>query len=152
MLKFLIVCIILTTLLSSVSVSITKIENLDIVRVEHRTVKRHVSRVIDGDTIDVIMPDRSKERVRLLGIDTPEIFKDNNPNEYDAIIDLSWLDMWGEKAKEYTKRMVEDKDVFLEADEMAGDRGKYGRLLRYVILGDGEDLNALLLKNEYARA
>ena len=48
--------------------------------------------------------------------------------------------------------MVEGKDVYLEADEMAGDRGDYGRLLRYVILEDGENLNALLLKNGYARA
>ena len=151
-LKFLMVCVILATLLSSVGVGIAKIEDLGITGIEDRTVKCHVSKVIDGDTIDVIMPDGSTERIRFLGIDTPEIFKENRPNEYDAITDLSWLDMWGEKAKEYTERMVEGKDVYLEADEMAGDRGDYGRLLRYVILEDGENLNALLLKNGYARA
>jgi micrococcal nuclease len=146
------VCIILATLLSSVGVGIAKIEDVGIAGIEHRTVKCHVSKVIDGDTIDATMPDGSAERIRLLGIDTPEIFKENRPNEYDAITDLSWLDVWGEKAKEYTERMVEGKDVFLEVDEMAGDRGKYGRLLRYVILEDGSDLNALLLNNGYARA
>ena len=98
--KFLMVCIILATLLSSVGVGIAKIEDLGIAGIEHKTVKCHVSKVIDGDTIDAIMPDGSTERIRFLGIDTPEIFKENRPNEYDAITDLSWLDMWGEKAKE----------------------------------------------------
>jgi len=48
--------------------------------------------VIDGYTIDVLLPDGSRERVRMLGVDTPEKNpEDNKPYEYDSITDLNYL-------------------------------------------------------------
>ncbi|OYT32961.1 nuclease [Archaeoglobales archaeon ex4484_92] len=85
--------------------------------------------VVDGDTIDVILPDGSRERVRMLGIDTPETTaEENEPNEYDEITDLNCLAEWGLKAKQYTSKL-EGKYVWIELDSLAGMRGYYGRLL-----------------------
>lgn len=86
-----------------------------------------VTRVIDGDTI-VLEDD---ERVRLLGIDTPE------RGEY-----------YFEEAKEKLKEMVDNKTVLLEKDKE--ERDKYSRLLRYVWLD--EILTSLeLVREGYAR-
>ena len=72
-----------------------------------------VSRVIDGDTIEVL----GGERVRYIGIDTPET------GEYFAA-----------EATEKNRELVEGKRVRLESD--VEDRDEYGRLLRYVWLDD----------------
>ena len=72
-----------------------------------------VSRVIDGDTIEVL----GGERVRYIGIDAPET------GEYFAA-----------EATEKNRELVEGKRVRLESD--VEDRDEYGRLLRYVWLGD----------------
>jgi len=57
--------------------------------------------VVDGDTIDVRLPDGNIERVRMLGVDTPETAAEKNkPGEYDDISDLSYLAMWGGGSKE----------------------------------------------------
>jgi len=89
--------------------------------------------VIDGDTIDVILSDGSKERVRMLCVDTPEKrAEDNKPNEYDSITDLEWLADYGLMAKKFTEQLL-GKEVYIEFDEIAGLRGYYGRLLAYVL-------------------
>ena len=109
--------------------------------------------VVDGDTIDIILSDGLTERVRLLGVDTPEIHSwENKPNEYDSIADLACLADWGIKAKKFAENKLEGKDVYIEFDNLAGFRGYYGRLLAYVYLQDGTDFNAELLKQGYARA
>ena len=48
-----------------------------------------VSDVVDGDTIDVVFADGSTDRVRLLGVDTPETFSPNSPGEYGDIADTA---------------------------------------------------------------
>ncbi len=106
-----------------------------------------VKRVIDGDTIELA----DGERVRLIGIDTPEAY-------YSAKLerdskrtgrDIETIISMGKKASAITKTLVEGKKVRLEFD--AEKRDRYGRLLAYVYLPDGAMLNAELVKNGYAQ-
>jgi len=96
------------------------------------------TRVIDGDTI-IVEIDGKQERVRLIGVDTPETVHPSKPVEY-----------FGKEASEFTKRMVEGKKVRLEFDWQKRD--KYGRLLAYVYLPDGTFLNAEIIKQGYGFA
>ncbi len=75
--------------------------------------------VYDGDTVRLA----SGEKVRYLGIDTPEMNYKRPPAEYLA-----------EQAKDFNSRLVEGKNVRLEFD--AQRRDKYGRLLAYVYVDD----------------
>ena len=96
------------------------------------------TRVIDGDTIVVDMSGK-EERVRLIGVDTPETVHPEKPVEY-----------FGKEASEFTKNMVEGKELRLEYDWQKRD--KYGRLLAYVYLMDGTFLNAEIIKQGYGFA
>jgi micrococcal nuclease len=110
-----------------------------------------VVRVIDGDTIDVLLPDGTQERVRMLCVDTPETTAENNePYEYGSIDDLDCLAEWGQKAKQFTKSWLEGKTSYIEFDETAGLRDYYGRLLAYIYI-DETDFTAELVKRGYAR-
>ena len=112
----------------------------------------HVTDVLDGDTFDAIFPDGDVERVRILGVDTPEkSASDNKPNEYDGITDLECLAYWGMKAKYFAEEWIEGKDVYIEFDSIAGFKGYYERWLCYVYLENGTDFNAELVKRGYAR-
>jgi micrococcal nuclease len=92
----------------------------------------------DGDTITVHIPGHKpyKERVRLIGIDTPE----KNQGQ------------WGRKATLYTRYTLKDRKVYLEPDVQ--ERDKYGRLLAYVWVerDDGRlaMLNELLVREGLA--
>lgn len=94
--------------------------------------------VTDGDTFEINY-NGTKTKVRLIGVDTPESVHPNSKknNEY------------GEEASKYTKSLLEGKTVKLEFDVSPKD--KYGRLLAYVYLEDGEMLNEKLLKEGYAQ-
>lgn len=109
-----------------------------------------VTRVIDGDTVEVLHDDGSADTVRLLGIDTPEIFSQNQPNEYGDINDIACLDRWGLLATELVTDLVEGEVVTLVLDPVAGLRGSFGRLLAYVLV-DNEDLGGGLVEAGYAR-
>lgn len=93
-----------------------------------------VSRVVDGDTIDVIIGGETR-RVRLLLVDTPEVF--------------GGAECYGREASEYVSSLLpEGAAVRLEGD--VTDTDAFGRLLRYVYLADGRMLNELLLEGGYA--
>ena len=110
-----------------------------------------VIRVIDGDTIDVLINGKTY-RIRLLGVDCPETTAEKNkPYEYDSITDLNYLAEWGLKAKEFTEKVLDHGTVYVEFDRLAGLKGYYGRYLAYVYLENGTDFNALLVKNGLAR-
>jgi micrococcal nuclease len=94
-----------------------------------------VQRVIDGDTLLLT----NRERVRLIGVDTPETKHPKKPLEY-----------FGKEAYLFTKRMVEGKQVRLEYDWQRKD--KYRRTLAYVYLLDGTFLNAEIIKQGYGFA
>jgi len=86
----------------------------------------YVSRVIDGDTFIL----SNGERVRLVGVDAPEMNYHKGKPECKAL-----------EAKLFLKELVENKKVRLVKDK--SNRDKYRRLLRYVYTGDkfaGEEL------------
>ena len=88
--------------------------------------KAKVERVVDGDTMIVsfVFDDGSKylkERVRFLGVNTPETVHPNKPVEY-----------YGKEASNFTKSELTDKTLWLQTDVEVKDR--YGRMLAYVWL------------------
>ena len=97
-----------------------------------------VVRVIDGDTIDVRMGGET-ERVRLIGVDTPETVHPSKP-----------VECFGKEAANYTKDALVGTRVVLGSDASQGDRGAYGRLLRYVFLPDGTNFNEKIIRDGYA--
>lgn len=98
-----------------------------------------VIRVVDGDTIEVKFSDGATEKVRLIGIDTPETVDPRKP-----------VECFGREASVKMKELVEGKTVRLErkADK---NRGSYGRLLRYLYVDD-LFVNAEMIKEGYAYA
>lgn len=95
-----------------------------------------VVRVIDGDTIEVSMNGRTYT-VRYIGMDTPETVDPNKP-----------VQPFGVEASNKNKELVSGKTIRLEKDVSETDR--YGRLLRYVYVGD-LFVNAELVKLGYAQ-
>ncbi len=87
-----------------------------------------VTKVIDGDSIVI----SSGEEVRYIGVNTPEIQND---------------ECFATEASEFNKNLVLGKDVKLIKDTSETD--KYGRLLRYVYIGD-ELINDRLVKEGFA--
>lgn len=109
-----------------------------------------VTRVIDGDTVEVRRPDGIVDRVRLVGVDAPETASPNRPGEYGNITDVACLDRWGDRATSYLKDKLEGRAATLEPDPREGPRDSFGRFLAYVVHG-GEDINARLVELGYAR-
>ena len=107
--------------------------------------------VVDGDTVDVVLQDGTVERVRLLGIDTPETLSPNQPDEYETITDTRCLDGWGVAATDFTTQFLLEETVTLVLDPLAGERDTFGRLLAYVDLRD-QDFNLALIGLGLARA
>jgi micrococcal nuclease len=119
-----------------------------------RDVTVEVVEVVDGDTIKVVMPDGARETVRLLGVDTPEVYGENTPDEFEGVPDTeagrACLRAAGDDASTYTKSRLSGETVGLRFDEKAGERGYYGRLLAYVVV-DGAEFNYDLLTDGHAR-
>ncbi|RIK10486.1 MAG: nuclease [Acidobacteria bacterium] len=97
-----------------------------------------VVKVIDGDTIDVARPgETAKERIRLIGVDTPETKDPRKP-----------VQCFGKEASEFTSRLI-GRTVWLEYDVERKDR--YGRTLAHVFLDDGAFFNLILAEEGYAQ-
>lgn len=92
-----------------------------------------VTRVIDGDTIEIA----GGERVRYIGIDTPETVSPRKP-----------IQCFGKEASQRNTELVLGKNVRLVSD--VRDRDQYGRLLRYVYVDD-LFINRELIAEGYAR-
>ncbi|HLV08632.1 MAG TPA: thermonuclease family protein, partial [Halanaerobiales bacterium] len=92
-----------------------------------------VDYVYDGDTFRTA----AGEKIRLLGIDTPEM----NWNEGEP-------EFYAREALEYTLEKLLKENVYLEYDQEYRD--KYGRVLAYVFLEDGSFFNRQLLEEGYA--
>src|SRR3989344_4340658 len=97
-----------------------------------------VLKIIDGDTIDIETPEKA-ERLRLIGIDTPETVDPRKD-----------VQCFGIEASNKAKELLGGKLVSLESDETQGDRDKYKRLLRYVFLPDGTNFNLYMISEGYA--
>jgi micrococcal nuclease len=94
-----------------------------------------VTRVVDGDTIDISPSVEGRSRVRLIGMDTPEVYFGTQP--------------YGPEASAFAKRELDGERVNLELDVQKID--PYGRLLAYVYLPDGRMFNETLLREGYAQ-
>lgn len=99
-----------------------------------------ITSVTDGDTFTVNMDGRT-EKVRLIGVDTPETVKPNSPQE-----------CYGKMASDFGKKTLTNQLVRLEADPINQNRDRYDRLLRYAYLEDGSLFNAKLISEGYGFA
>ena len=90
-----------------------------------------VTRVSDGDTIHV---DCLPQRIRLIGVDTPESTK-----KYQC---------YGNESSNHTKAL-RGQTVYIEGDDVSGDTDMYGRYLRYIYLADGTNYNMQLIEDGY---
>jgi micrococcal nuclease len=104
-----------------------------------------VERIIDGDTIDIALPDSlndnaSTTRVRLWGIDCPEMA------HFDQI-----EEPWARQASEFATGLVAGHEVMLMLEPQR-ERDSYGRVLAHVEMRDGRSLNEALLEAGFARA
>lgn len=104
----------------------------DIIETRRRAERTQVTRVIDGDTIEVREPDGDTEKVRFVGINTPEV------SGYGAKAEC-----YGKEASLYVKRLLARKSVEL-IPQPGDNRDKYRRLLRYVHL-EGQDIGLRLI-------
>jgi endonuclease YncB( thermonuclease family) len=95
------------------------------------TLKGKVTRVVDGDTLIARIGPRS-ERVRLIGIDTPEIGA-----------------CFSQDAKSAAQRLVGGRTIRLLGDRTQTRRDRYNRLLAYVLRTNGLDLGRQLLLGGY---
>lgn len=101
-------------------------------------IRAFCQRVVDGDTIVLA----GGERLRYIGIDTPETVDPRRP-----------VEAFGHEAARYNLQLVEGREVRIELDVQERDR--YGRLLGYVYVtgDDGREVfvNAELVRQGYAR-
>jgi micrococcal nuclease len=118
------------------------------------SVEASVVDVVDGDTLEVRLADGRTDRVRLLGVDTPEVHAGNEPSESEGMPDtdaaVDCLRAAGQNATTFMQRRVLDTSVTLVFDPIADRRGTYDRLLAYVQL-DGRDVNLQLIVRGHAR-
>ena len=107
-----------------------------------------INRVVDGDTIDVTIDLGfdlyKKERVRIAGVDTPEK-RTRDLDEKELGIDATnWM-------KEKLDGAISGDDDLIIRTELVGGMGKYGRLLGWIYIGDGEtSLNEQMIEEGYA--
>ena len=97
-----------------------------------------VERAVDGDTI-IVQDDGQRVRVRLIGIDTPEVFDKSGSGER-----LTKPEPFGEDASAFTSEFIAGGEVRLQFGRRRVDR--YDRLLAYVFVADK------MLNEELARA
>lgn len=99
-----------------------------------------IKKVVDGDTVSL----QNGDKIRLLGIDTPETVHPNKPVEF-----------YGPESSLMTTALLLGLDylhdeVCLITDDEADKKDKYDRLLGYIFSEDGVDINAELLKTGHA--
>jgi endonuclease YncB( thermonuclease family) len=119
------------TLLIFLSLSIPIAGCLKLPQPEHG--RSIVSRIIDGDTIEL----NSGEKIRLLGIDTPETRHSS-----------STVQKLGERSKAHLSKLALGKEVTIE--QQHGRHDPYGRMLAYVYLEDGGLLNLMMVEDGFA--
>ncbi|MFZ2682029.1 MAG: thermonuclease family protein [Patescibacteria group bacterium] len=96
-----------------------------------------VDRVIDGDTVDVVLAGEVT-RIRLIGVDTPE-----------TVDPRKEVQCFGLEASAFVQNLLADQVVTVEFDESQGMTDKYGRALAYLRLADGTNVGEKLLRDGY---
>ena len=107
-----------------------------------------VARVIDGDTIDVVIDLGfdlyKKERVRIAGVDTPEKRTRDLEEKKLGIDATNWL-------KDQLDSAISGEDDLVIRTELDGGVGKYGRLLGWLYIGDETvSINEKMIAEGYA--
>jgi micrococcal nuclease len=97
-----------------------------------------VIRIVDGDTFVVSLSGK-EDKVRMLGINTPESVAKNRPDE-----------CFGKEASLKTKELLLGQNVLLEFDITKPKKDEYGRLLIYVFREDGLFVSEELIKIGFA--
>lgn len=102
-----------------------------------------VTKVVDGDTLDIDIPDAKHDttRIRLLGVDTPET---NHP-KYGRMY-------FGPEAADFVTAIALQKKVTVILEEISPTRDRYERLLAYIELPDGKILNKEIIRNGFGFA
>jgi endonuclease YncB( thermonuclease family) len=93
-----------------------------------------VTHVIDGDTLKARLPSGKNVRVRLIGIDSPEL-----------------ADCYFNQAKARARQLAQGKQVRLIGDSTQATYDRYGRLLAYVLLPGGSDLGRQLIGKGFGK-
>ena len=109
-----------------------------------------INRVVDGDTIDVTIDLGfdlyKKERVRVAGVDTPEKRTRDLEEKTLGIDATNWI-------KERLESAIRGDDDLVIRTELVGGVGKYGRLLGWLYIGDGDvSVNEEMITEGYAWA
>lgn len=99
-----------------------------------------VTEVHDGDTISVNMNGKT-EIIRMIGVDTPESRRPNTP-----------VQCYAREATKFTKTLIGNNRVRLQADPLNTNRDRYDRLLRYIYLPDGTLIASRLISEGYGFA
>lgn len=97
-----------------------------------------VVKVVDGDTLDLNINGKV-ERVRLIGMNTPETVDPRKP-----------VECFGKEASNRAKGLLTGKSVKIEADPNGDTRDKYDRLLLYIFLSDGTNFAKKMIMEGYA--
>lgn len=106
---------------------------------QHQPGMYAITKFSDGDTITVDM-NGIQETIRFIGVDTPETHDPRKP-----------VQCYGSAASAFTKNTLQaaGSKVRLAADSISNNRDRYERLLRYVYLPDGTNLNLKLIREGY---
>jgi endonuclease YncB( thermonuclease family) len=98
------------------------------------TFRGSVTHIVDGDTLDVRLTSGKTERIRLIGVDTPERGV-----------------CYAAKATERARQLAMSKPVVVRGDPTQDTRDRYGRLLAYVWIPGGKDLGYQLVAGGFAK-
>lgn len=120
----------------------------------NNTVTVEVVDVVDGDTMDIEYENGTDDTVRLIGVDTPEVYTDVSPEEYEGVPDTEparqCLNRYGDEASTFAEQELTSETVQLRFDQLSDRRGSFDRLLVYIMY-DGENFNHLLIDEGLAR-
>jgi len=118
---------------SKPSLNVQQLAEIELLNSEMEKV--YVSRIIDGDTIEL----KDGRKIRYIGIETPETVHPDRP-----------IECFGPEASAKNKELVFRKNVYIYKGNT--DLLSYNRYLRYVVTEDGLFVNDLLVKQGYAKA
>src|SRR5215467_7166224 len=104
-------CLSLAALVTALAVNLTYAQ-------VSATSAANVLRVVDGDTVDVQLDDGPTQRLRLIGIDTPEVVDPRKP-----------VQCFGREASAHAHELLDGQSVSIETDLSQGYRDVYGRYL-----------------------
>ena len=94
-----------------------------------------VTRIVDGDTV-VAEVNNKQEKIRIIGINTPESVDPRRP-----------VECFGKEASAKASKLLLNKDVTLENYQ---ERDRHGRMLGYIRLSDGTDFGKEMIETGYA--